>query len=152
MYQSREPVNYFIDRHHFTMGIGGPDFKYIPCLQLEILEGEGIYVYSILTIASFLSLLACTECVKKNKKDKIKLNFPILTEPPNCRHLHIADTSVQTRRYPLFKGFTLTGKIYLDRIIKLKCSKTCIFVGFFITAKILDIKNFCFKKCKVSKL
>ena len=27
MHQSRELVNYFVDHHHFTMGIAGPDFK-----------------------------------------------------------------------------------------------------------------------------
>ena len=32
MHQSREPANNFIDRHHFTMGIAGPDFNCMPCL------------------------------------------------------------------------------------------------------------------------
>ena len=40
MHQSCEQVNYFIDRHHFTMGIPGPDFNYMLCLELEILGGK----------------------------------------------------------------------------------------------------------------
>ena len=35
-----ESVNYFIDRHHFTMGIAGPDFNCMSCLELEILVEE----------------------------------------------------------------------------------------------------------------
>ena len=42
--------------------IAGPDFD---C------GGEGIYVSSILTIASFRGFFACTQCLRKNKKDKI---------------------------------------------------------------------------------
>ena len=70
MHQSCEPINCFIDGHHFTKGIAGPDFNCMLCLELEILGGEGIYVSSILTIASFLGLSACIQHVRKNKKDK----------------------------------------------------------------------------------
>ena len=88
------------------MGIAGPDINYMPCLELEILGGEGIYVSSILTITSFFGHFTCTQRVRKNKKDKITQNFPILT--PNCGHLHIVDTFVQTHMCLLFKGFTFT--------------------------------------------
>ena len=37
IHQSCEPVNYFIDRNHFTISIAGPDFNFMPCLELEIL-------------------------------------------------------------------------------------------------------------------
>ena len=40
IHHSREPVNYFIKPHHFTIGIAGTDFKYIPCLEFEILGGK----------------------------------------------------------------------------------------------------------------
>ena len=53
------------------MDIAGPDFNCMPCLKLEILRGEGIYVSSILTIISFLGLFACTQHVIEKKKDKI---------------------------------------------------------------------------------
>ena len=68
MHSSREPLNYFIDRKQWALR---PDFNCMPCLELEILGGEDIYVSSILTIVSFLGLFACTQCVRKNKKDKI---------------------------------------------------------------------------------
>ena len=71
MHYSRKPVNYFIDRYHFTMGIAGPDFTCMPCVELEITGEEGIYISSILTTGSFLGLFACTQRVRKNKKDKI---------------------------------------------------------------------------------
>ena len=71
IHQSRESLNYFVDRHHFTMGIAGPNINCMPCVELEISGGEGIYVSSILTIASFLGLFACTQRVRKDKKDKI---------------------------------------------------------------------------------
>ena len=58
-HQSRELVNYFIDRHHFRMGIAGTNFNCMSCLELEILGG-GIYVSYILFTASFLALFACT--------------------------------------------------------------------------------------------
>ena len=45
--------------------------KLIAGLELEILGGEGIYVSSILTKATFFDLFACTQRVRKNKKDKI---------------------------------------------------------------------------------
>ena len=105
--KSRKPVNYFIDCHHFAMGIAGPDKQLRAMSGSWDTWGEGIYFSSILTIDSFLGLFAFTQRVRKNNKD-----FPILTQPPNCRHLHIADTFVQTRSFPLFKGFTLTWKIY----------------------------------------
>ena len=35
MHQSREPVNHLIDHHYFTMGIAGPDFNCMSCLELE---------------------------------------------------------------------------------------------------------------------
>ena len=40
IHQSREPVSYFIDRHHFTIGIVGPDFNCMSYLELEILGGR----------------------------------------------------------------------------------------------------------------
>ena len=58
-HQSRDLVNYFIDRHHFTMGIAGTNFNCMSCLELEILGGC-IYVSYILFTASFRGLLACT--------------------------------------------------------------------------------------------
>ena len=70
IHQSHELVKYFMDHHHFTVGIAGPNFNYISCLELEIL-GEDIYVSSVLTVASFLDLSACTKRVRKNKKGKI---------------------------------------------------------------------------------
>ena len=45
MHQSREPVNHLIDRHHFTMGIAGPDFNCMSCLELEILVGKHIFFF-----------------------------------------------------------------------------------------------------------
>ena len=56
IHQSREPFNYFIDRHHFTMDIAGPDINCMLCLKVEILGGEGVCVSSILSVASFLCL------------------------------------------------------------------------------------------------
>ena len=53
MHQSRKPVNNFINRHHFTVGIAGSDFDRTPCLGLKILGGGSIYISSILTIAYF---------------------------------------------------------------------------------------------------
>ena len=44
MYKSREPINYFIDYHHFTMRIAGPDFNCMPYLELEIL-GRDAYMF-----------------------------------------------------------------------------------------------------------
>lgn len=40
MHHLREPVSYFIDRHHFTIGIVGPDFNCMSYLELEILGGR----------------------------------------------------------------------------------------------------------------
>ena len=40
--QSRKPVNYLIDCHHFTMGIACPDFNCMSYLELEILDGRHI--------------------------------------------------------------------------------------------------------------
>ena len=56
IHQSREPFNYFIDRHHFTLDIAGPDINCMLCLKVEILGGEGVCVSSILSVASFLCL------------------------------------------------------------------------------------------------
>ena len=74
MHQSPEPVNYFINRHHFTMGIAGPNFNCMPFLGLEMLGGRRhicFFCTSVLTLASFLGLFACTQRVKEIKKDKI---------------------------------------------------------------------------------
>ena len=38
MHQLREPVIYFIDRHHFIVGIAGLNFICISYLELEILD------------------------------------------------------------------------------------------------------------------
>ena len=45
MHQSCEPVNHLINRHHFTVGIAGPDFNDMSCLELEILGGKHIYFF-----------------------------------------------------------------------------------------------------------
>ena len=42
MHQSRDPVNYLIDRHHFTVDIVDPDFNCMSYLELEILGGRHI--------------------------------------------------------------------------------------------------------------
>ena len=59
MYQSREQVHYFINYHYFTMGIAGPNFNCIPCLELEILGGKAI--------ASNYSLFLWSLCLHKTR-------------------------------------------------------------------------------------
>ena len=107
MHQSREPLNYLIDRHHFTMVIAGQDFNCMSCLDLEMLEGRHICFLQPLFQAYLLAHNAL-ERIRKKKSQKI---FSILTQPSDCGHLHIVDNFVQTSRCLLFKGFTLTWKI-----------------------------------------
>ena len=104
MHQTREPLNYLIDRHHFTMVIAGQDFNSMSCLDLEMLGGRHICFLQPLFQAYLLAHNAL-ERIRKKKSQKI---FSILTQPSDCGHLHIADNFVQTSRCLLFKGFTLT--------------------------------------------
>ena len=50
MHHLREPLSYFIDRQHFTMGIAPPDFNCMPCLEIEIVSGRNICFYKIYPI------------------------------------------------------------------------------------------------------
>ena len=126
MHQPREPINYFIDRHHFTMGIAGQNFNCIPFLELEILRGHICLFYT---------------------------NYSLFLRPfclHTCSRHFCADPQVSA-----VQRFHCNLKIisYLERIVQLKCGKTCFFceTRIKISAKILDVKK---EKCEgfVSKL
>ena len=105
-------VIYCFDCHHFTIGIADLNFNCIPCLELKLLVGGGNYICFFYTTYTLFPWPFCLHTSKST------YNFPILTQPPNCEHLIIADTLVQTRRGSLFKGSTLTWNIsYLYQIV-----------------------------------
>ena len=68
IHQSREPVNYFISRHHFTMGIAGLDFNCMTCLELG---GEAYMLLAQKT-------LKITRTTKSHKISQL------VTQPPSC--------------------------------------------------------------------